>query len=70
MTYNKFQLKATVNGLTISTVKIGKDYETMVFDQFRNELKVMTAHYKDDARSNHMYCAVHYANPKNCIHAI
>lgn len=70
MTNNKFQLKAIVNGLTISTVKIGKIYETMVFDQIGNELKVMTANYKNDAKHNHMYCVAHYVSPKNCIHAI
>lgn len=70
MANNKFQLKAIVNGFTISTVKIGKDYETMVLDRLGNELKVMPAHYKNDAKHNHLYCVAHYIIPKNCIHAL
>lgn len=70
MTNNNFHLKATINGLTISTIKIGKDYETMVLDKLGNELEVMTARCKNDAKHNHLYCAAHYAIRSNCIYAI
>lgn len=65
-----FQLKANINGLTISTVKIGKVYETMVFDQFGNELKVMTTNYKVEAEHNHRNCVAQYAVKRNCIRVI
>lgn len=63
-------LKSTINGLTVSTVKIGKVYETMVLDQFSNELKVFETAYINEARHNHRYCVAHYAVLRNCIHAI
>lgn len=64
-------LKTTINGLTISTTKINKgDYETLVIDNFGNELKELHAHYKSDAKKNHNYCVIHYIDKRNCIHAI
>ena len=62
--------KSEINGLTISTIKIGKDYETMVIDRFGNALKEIHAHYKNDAKSNHFLCVVEYVSAKNCIHVI
>ena len=63
-------LKTTINGLTISTVKIVREYETLVFDQFGNELKELHTKYKIDAQHNHRNCVAHYIIAKNCIHAI
>lgn len=63
-------LRTEINGLLISTAKIGKDYETLVLDQFGNELKEMHAHYKNDAKGNHFYCVAHFASGRNCIHVI
>lgn len=65
-----FSLKSEINGLLISTVKIGKTYETMVLDQFGNELKVMTTNYKVEAQHNHLNCVAQFVNRRNCIHAI
>ena len=65
-----FQLKANINNLTISTVKIGKTYETMVFDQFGNELEVMTTSYKVEAQHNHRNAVARYVVKRNCIHTI
>lgn len=65
-----FSLKSEINGLLISTVKIGKVYETMVLDQLGNELKVMTTSYKVEARHNHLNCVATYAVKKNCLHVV
>lgn len=65
-----FQLKSEINSLTVSTVKVGKVYETMVFDQFGNELKVMHTNYKVEARHNHLNCVAQFAVMRNCIHAL
>ena len=65
-----FSLKSEINGLLISTVKIGKVYETMVMDQLGNELKVMTTSYKVEARHNHLNCVAAYAVKKNCLHVV
>ena len=70
MNKSTLNLKTTLNGLTISTVKIGKDYETLVLDQFGNELKELHARYKIDAKHNHQYCVSHFIIKRNCIHAI
>ena len=67
---SSFSLKAEINGLMISTVKIGKTYETMVLDKFGNELKVMTTNYKVEAQHNHRNCVAQFAIRRNCIHAI
>lgn len=65
-----FSLKSEINGLLVSTVKIGRIYETIVLDQLGNELKVLTTNYKTDARSNHLYCVSFYASKKNCLHVV
>jgi hypothetical protein len=67
---NSFQLKSEINGITVSTVKIGKIYETMAYDQFGNELKVMHTNYKTEARHNHLICVSFFAIKRNCIRAI
>ena len=63
-------LKANINGLTISTVKLGRVYETMVIDALGNELKVMRTTRKVEAQHNHLNCAAQYVVKRNCIHAI
>lgn len=63
-------LKSELNNLTISTVKIGRVYETMVRDSLGNELRCMQTNYKNEAKSNHLLCVAHYASRRNCIHAI
>lgn len=65
-----FSLKSEINDLLISTVKIGKVYETMVMDQFGNELKVVTTNYKTDARHNHLNCVAQFAIKKSCLHVV
>ena len=65
-----FNLKSIINGMTVSTVKLGKAYETMVFDQFGNEVQVLTATYKVEAEHNHRNCVGRFAVRRNCIHAI
>lgn len=67
---NTLNLKTQINGLTISTVKIGKVYETLVLDNLGNELKELTTKYKNEAEHNHLYCVAHYIIKQNCIHAI
>lgn len=63
-------LKSNINGLTISTIynKFESIYETLVTDDYGCELKKMTTKYKHDAEQNHLYCAVHFATLRNCIH--
>lgn len=63
-------LKSEIHGLTISTVKIGRTYETMVLDSLGNELKCMRTNYKNEARSNHLICVSIYVTARNCIHAV
>lgn len=63
-------LKSELNGLTISTVKIGRTYETMVLDFLGNELRCMRTNYKNEAKSNHLICVAKYVTRRNCIHAI
>ena len=53
MTNNKFQLKAKVNGFTISTVKIENDYETLVFDSNSDEISELHASSELEATRNH-----------------
>ncbi|MCI9517462.1 MAG: hypothetical protein HFI80_10785 [Lachnospiraceae bacterium] len=53
MTSNKFQLKETVNGFTVSTVKIGNDYETLVFDSCLDEVAELHASSELEAEQNH-----------------
>ena len=53
MTNNKFQLKDTVNGSTISTTKIDNDYETIVFDSFFDEVAELHASSELEAEQNH-----------------
>ena len=65
-----FSLRSEINGLLISTVKIGKVYETMVLDQIGNELKTMTTTYKVEARHNHLNCVAQFANRRNCLHVV
>lgn len=67
---NTFSLKSEINGLLISTVKIGKVYETMVLDQIGNELKTMTTTYKVEAKHNHLICVAQFAAPRNCLHVV
>ena len=63
-------LKTSLNGLTVSTIKIGRTYETMVLDRFGNELDVYETAYIKEANHNHSYCVAKYANQRSCIHAI
>ena len=63
-------LKSEINNLIISTVKIGKIYETMVLDRLGNELKTMTTTYKVEARHNHRNCVAQFAIRKNCLHVV
>lgn len=67
---SSFSLKSEINGLLISTVKIGKVYETMVMDQIGNELKTMTTTYKVEAQHNHRNCVAQFAVRKNCLHVV
>lgn len=63
-------LRTEVNGLIVSTIKINKEYETLVLDQFGNELKELHTKYKIDAKHNHQNCVAQFINKRNCIHAI
>jgi hypothetical protein len=67
---NTFSMKNEINGLLISTVKIGKVYETMVLDRFGNELETFTTNYKNEAKHNHFICVTKYVNQRNCIHIV
>ena len=67
----KLNLKAHINGLTISTVynKFEKVYETLVTDDVSgDELAIYKEHYKNDAKSKHMVCIAHFVDPRNRIH--
>ena len=63
-------MKSSINGLTVSTVKIGKVWETMVYDQEGDELKVMHTNYKKEAEHNHLYCVSHFASVRNCFRVV
>lgn len=67
MTNNKFQLKDTVNGLTISTTKIGNDYETMVFDSSFDEVTELHASSEPEAKQNHEMMVSKYHKNSPCI---
>lgn len=68
--------KTTVNGLTVSTVqlatspKVRDRYETIVLDACGDELRVVRAHYLNDAKSNHYLAVVRFANKRNCLHIL
>lgn len=66
----KFMETKLPNGITVSTVKIGKVYETAVLDMDYNDLRILTATRQHDARSNHMMMIAHYVISRNTIHAI
>lgn len=54
-----------IHNFTISTVKIGDDYETMVFDHLGNELAESHTNSRSKAETNHLvYLAKYSKNPK------
>lgn len=64
-------LKANINGVTISTVynRFDKVYETLVIEDCSgDELLVLTTTRKTDAQKNHLLQVVHYSSARNIIH--
>lgn len=57
---NEHMITELPNGYKVSTIKVGKSWETMVFDRFGDEVYCKTETYKNEAKHNHQYAVIHF----------